>query len=628
VKSRGIVWRLVAIQVLAWAGTGLLVVAFAPRLLLLEGSEMQRNVQLAAWWWGATVLLITAATVLAGRRARAFIHQLRSGADIDPRSAHSLYATPAQLATLDLVAALLVGAGTLLPPIRPQTNDITMQVEVVLLVMTMASVAVLPAYVALRASVAKVLERVPVEAVSDAAEWLGTPERRVARVRQRLLAAVVGPVAFVALGASLLVHAHLRALDTSSRQTDAAELAQGVLDAVDGDVRGRSVAIDVARDHGFDVRVWRSSALFSVSRNDEGRTMLTVPLSDGHALVEFETARLGASTGAYLGLALGAIALAGILGGRIGRAFADDVAIATRELEATGVADVLRGEHIRGDARFASVAALMAAADELGGVFRGFAGAQKRAIEARAANERTRALFLASMSHDLKAPLNAILGFAELVSRGSLSEEQRQSVAIIERRGRELLYLIGTILDAARAEAGELTIATEYTRVGDVVMPAVLGSRELTEGIDLHIVGEIQPGVPRILADPERLTQALTAIILVAARFAERGHIVVRAAMPSDGEQLRIDVDVVGRAVAAADREKVFDAFRNLDHARRHGSLGLGPLLARAIVELHGGSVAVETTEAGGSVFHIWVPSERGLARESWPSPASSREAS
>ena len=85
----------------------------------------------------------------------------------------------------------------------------------------------------------------------------------------------------------------------------------------------------------------------------------------------------------YLGLALIAIAIAGALGWRIGRAFATTWRLAERELEAAGVADVLRGGRIRGDARFQSVAALMNATDKLGGVFREFASAQQRAIDAR-----------------------------------------------------------------------------------------------------------------------------------------------------------------------------------------------------------------------------------------------------
>ncbi len=614
--ARQLVARLVAIQLVAWGAKELLVAVFAPRLLLLEPSVVAANWRPLLWGWLAMAVLVVTATVLVGSRVRPLLLELTVGAShVEPRDVHILYNAPWHLVVIDLVGTLAIAASTLVAPLRPEASGLYTQLELALLSLTMASVAALPAYVMMRASVARVLELVPVAASREAIELLGTRDRGMARVRRRLLAAVVAPVAFVALGASLLVHAHLRAFDTSSRQNDAAELAQGVLDAVAGDVRGRKPATDAAQAYGFDVNLSRSTALFSATRTDEGQTELAVPLADGHATIRFETARLSPGTTVYLGLALIAIAIAGMLGWRTGGAFSDDVGLAGRELEATGVADVLRGGRILGDARFQSVAALMVATDKLGGVFREFASAQQRAIDARTSTERMRGLFLASMSHDLKAPLNAILGFAELVSRGTLSDGQRESVAIIEQRGLELLYLVDTILDAARVEAGELTVSPERTRVGDLVMPAVLDARALTVGMSVEIVGEIQPGVPQALADPARLIQALTAIILVAARFAERGHVLVRASMPAAGDQLRIDVDVTGRGVAPADQEKIFDAFKHPDRARRHGSLGLGPSLAKAIVELHGGAIDVETTPAGGTVFHVWVPSERGTSR-------------
>ena len=614
--SNRLITRLLVIQLVAWATTGLLVVAFAPRLLLLDPVVVEGSKGLAAWGWLVNIGVVLGATLLVARPVRPLLQALAVGAKrVDPAQVFALYATPARLVALDLLGTFVVGASTLAGPLRPDTNDLYTQGELVLLAMTMASVAALPAYVTMRAWVARTMELVPVSASREALELLDTRARRTARLRLRLLMAVIAPVAFVALGASQLVHAHLRAFETSSREVDAAELAQGVFDTVEGDPRGRKAAIDAAHLHGFDVDVSRSSALFALIRDDEGQTRLSVPLTDGHAVVRFETARPSAGVGLYLALALVAVVIAWAVGGRVGRAFADDVALATRELEASGVAEVLRGGRIRGDARFQSVAALLRAADEMGGVFREFASAQKRAIDARAATERMRGLFLASMSHDLKAPLNAILGFGELVARGRLTDGQRESVVIIEQRGRELLYLIDTILDAARVEAGELTVSPEWSRVGDVVMPAVLDARELTAGLGVDITGEIQPGVPRILVDVTRLTQGLTAIILVATRFAEKGHVVVRAAMPAKGEQMRIDVEVTGRGISAADREKIFDAFKHADRARRHGSLGLGPSLARSIVELHGGGIDVETTEAGGTVFHVWVPSERGASR-------------
>jgi signal transduction histidine kinase len=610
--AQGLVRRLVLTQFLAWAATGMIVVAFAPRLLLLDDSVVAGSLQLAVWGWAVTVGLVVASTCVVGARVRPLLKKLAAGVtDVEPAEVHRLYAAPVQLVVLNLVGTLAVCAATLAAPLRPDSNDLYTQVELGLLVMTMASVAVLPAYVTMRATVARALELVSIASARAAIEMIGPRGVRVARVRQRLLAAVVAPVAFVALGASLLVHAHLRAFDTSSRQNDAAEIARGVFDAIEGDQRGRKAALDAALARGFAADFFPESDLFSVERSDDGTTTLSVPVSDGHAVVRFQTARLSPWTGAYLVLAVAAILIAWAFGLQIGYMFAGDVELATRELEATGVADVLRGGPVRGGARFHSVAQLLGAADALGGVFREFARAQERAIDARTATERTRALFLASMSHDLKAPLNAILGFTELLSRGQLTPGQWENLAIIERRGRELLYLIETILDAARAEAGELTVTPQYTRVGDVVMPAILEAQELTPNADVRIVGEIQPGAPRILADPERLAQALKAIVLVAARFTDRGPVTVRAVLPSDAPELRIDIEVAGDRAAVSDREKIFEAFKHADRVRKHGSLGLGPSLARAIVELHGGKVAVETSEAGRTVFNVWLPCER-----------------
>jgi signal transduction histidine kinase len=610
--AEGLLVRLVCIQVVAWGMTGLLVAAFAPHLLLLDSAVVDGSASLALWGWFATVAVVVAVTLLATRRLRPVLKWLAAdGPPVEEVEIFALHSIPARLVAFGFSGTLVVAVSTLVPPLRPATNDLSTQAELVLLAVTMGSVAALPAYVAMRASVAEAMELVPVAMSGNAIELLEGRRSGVAGVGHRLLAAVIAPVAFVALGASLLVQAHLRAFDASSREDEAAELVRGVFGSVAGNALGGKAAVDEARGRGFDVSFERPIGSFGVAHDAAANTLLTVPLGDGRAVVRYRTARVSPGAGAYVALALAACVIAGILGWRIGRAFAADVALATRELESTGVADVLRGGHIRGNARFHAVAALMRAADQLGGVFREFASAQQRAIDARAATERMRGLFLASMSHDLKAPLNAILGFAELVSRGQLTGAQRESVGIIEQRGRELLYLIDTILDAARVEAGELTVSSEWTFVDDVVTSAVLEARDLTIGLHIDITGEIQPDVPRIFVDAARLAQALTAMILVATRFADHENVVVRAALPAIEERLRIDVEVTGRVIAAADRKKVFDAFTQADRVPRHGSLGLGPSLARAIVELLGGGIDVETTEAGGTVFHMWVPSER-----------------
>jgi signal transduction histidine kinase len=611
-RAARLVWKLAAIQILTGAVTALVVVAFAPRLLLLDPSVVAGSMPLVVWAGAALFAYVLVATLVVTWRVRPALRALAAGSsDIEPADILALYAVPARLVTVDVIGTFAICASTLAAPLRPDTNDLYTQVELVTLAMTMVSVAALPFYVTVRASVARVIELAPVKVARDA---LGLLEERlvnVRRVRLRLFAAVIAPVAFVALAASLLVHAHIRAFDTQSREADAAELARGVLEPVNKSTRGRDAAVDAAKASGFAVKLARTPATFGAHHDDRGETTLVVPLDDGHALIRFDTVRLSTTTGVYALIAFGAIVLAGALGARIGGAFANDVTLATREVHATGAMDFIRGMRLPYVARFASVAALAAAIDDLGGVFREFAAAQERAIDARSATERMRGLFLASMSHDLKAPLNAILGFAELLSRARLTDGQRESVTIVEQRGRELLHLIDTILDAARAEAGELAIAPEWTRVGDVVMPAVLDARELVAGMDVQISGEIQPGMPRILVDPARVTQALTAVALVAVRFADHGIVGVRATLPAAGEKLRIDVETTGRGLPHAEREKIFDAFKYADRARRHGSLGLGPSLARSIIELHGGTIDVDTTEGGGTVFHVWLPTER-----------------
>jgi signal transduction histidine kinase len=433
-------------------------------------------------------------------------------------------------------------------------------------------------------------------------------------VRKRYVAAVAVPVALVALASSLLADAHARALDKERRAEDAIDIAHAALDSLGtgspDDEAGRAEVIAAAAKLGFNAEVVSNKEISEVSRRgDESETEVTIPLEHGAAVVAFSQARLSAAFAVYAALAIAAVALAALLGSRAAAFFDSDVSLATREIRNAGVAEVMRGTIILHEARFSTVAELLEAIDTLGGIFREFASAQQRAIEAHAATERMRGLLLASMSHDLKGPLNAVLGFAELVRRNSLTREQHESLAIIEQRGRELLMLIDTILDSARAEAGELEVSPDWVTVSDVVMSAVLESRDLSVGSEVQLVGEIQPGMPMLFADGTRIVQALTSVVLTAARFSDKGIVPVRATLPADqGARLRIEVETSGDGLPVAEREKIFDAFKSAESARRQGGLGLGLQLARSIVEIHGGSVEVDSTAHGAMIFRMWLP--------------------
>lgn len=609
-----LITRLLLIQAVVLVVTGFVIVAFAPRLLLLEATVLRGTVSGGLWAAALMSLVMITATLLLTRPLRHVLRQLAHGsAAVEPVELLALYTLPMRLAAVDVAGALVLSLIMLFDAFRPATNDLHTQVALMLLAMTMVSAASLPLYVMMRGSVGRVLELAPAQATRDAVTLLDARGRRIRRVRRRLLAAVVGPVAFVALGASLLVYAHARAQDMAAREDYARAIVRGTLALVSGDSSGRSEAIAQAATHGYQITLAPQPGPAGVVHDDDGYTVVTVPTQErgepALARVRFETTRLSPITGVYVLLALVAITLAGILGARIGAAFGDDVALATREVRNTGVAEIVKGTKFPRNARFSSVSTLMYAIDELGGVFREFASAQEHAIDARAATERMRGLFLASMSHDLKGPLNSILGFAELVLRGRLTEAQRESIAIIEQRGRELLTLIEVILDSARAEAGELDASPEWTMVGDVVMSAVLEARDLAIGTEVQVVGEIQPGVPKLYIDSARIVQALTQVIVSAVRLLDKGVVYVRATLPSTHEKyLRIDVETQGRAIPQVELEKIFEAFKYADRARRHGSLGLGVSFARSVFEIHGGSIGVDAREGGGAVFRISLP--------------------
>jgi signal transduction histidine kinase len=625
-RAARLVARLIALQLAVHAVTFLLTTVFAPRVLLLEPASSSASLSVVLVIGLLCAAFSTAATVIETRRLRPALRSLAVGsASIEPSDVLSLHAVPARLAIASAAFALALALATLIPQLRPQALDTYTDLMLVLLMMTMVSTAALPAYVTMRASVARVLELVPPHVAHAALRSLG--RLALGRVRTRFVAAVAAPVAFVALGASLLVDAHSRTYDRDARVADATDMARAVFEPIDevappagaksqgAYVRGRAEAIEAAAKLGFRVHIVPTyDGELTVHHGDEGETQVTVPTSPGAALVRFGTSRLSPVTGVYALLALVAVALAALLGTRIGVAFESDLALARREVRRAGVAEVMRGTIILHEARFANVHALLEAVDALGGVFREFAGAQQRSIDAREATERMRGLLLASMSHDLKAPLNAVLGFAELVGRNLLSEPQKESLAIIEQRGRELLMLIDTILDSARVEAGELEVSPATTLVDDVIMSSVLEARDLTVGTDVKIQGEVQPGMPPLLVDGTRIVQALTAVVMTAARFTDKGVVPVRATLPDSGQRLRVEVETSGEGLPVGEREKIFDAFKSAESARRHGGLGLGLQLARSILEIHGGTIEVDNTDRGGMVFRIWLPAHNDRA--------------
>ena len=272
---------------------------------------------------------------------------------------------------------------------------------------------------------------------------------------------------------------------------------------------------------------------------------------------------------------------------------------ATERLGNLSTDEVLRGEpRSEPKVRWSVVRHLSSAIDTLTQRFRVFAEAQERAIAAREAAERSRSLLFASVSHDLRNPLNAILGFTSLVSSTPLSEAQRESLDVIERRGRELLVLIETILELARVEAGQLELFRSEASIASIVEQAVHKARELTPGHQAHIEAEVEPDLPPIVADSRRLTLALAALIGQTVRSRrERSsgdfRVQLRVTRSMPGDRIAIDIEFPAGSLSTERIQRLLRGEPDPSSHRRYSGLALGLSLSRAVIEMHGGSLTV-----------------------------------
>ncbi|MBL8587256.1 MAG: response regulator [Methylobacteriaceae bacterium] len=239
--------------------------------------------------------------------------------------------------------------------------------------------------------------------------------------------------------------------------------------------------------------------------------------------------------------------------------------------------------------------------------------AEVRALnEAAAARERAEAAseaksrFLATVSHEVRTPLNGILGMVGLMRGTPLDAEQTSYLDAVETSGAALATLIDEILDFSKIEAGKLELAQEPFDIHAAVEGVVelLAPRAQSKG--LEIAAHVAQDVPRrLVGDAARLRQVLINLAGNAVKFTERGGLgltVTRA-----GEKLRFAVEDTGPGVAAERRAAIFGEFEQGDDSttRKFGGTGLGLAISRRLVERMGGRLALDAAPNGGSLFHF-----------------------
>jgi signal transduction histidine kinase len=582
--------------------------AFAPLLLRIRSDLTGRLLGLALALGVLAVLATWLATHLALRRYRYLMRSLAMGSlAIEELDIAALRSVPFRLLSIQLT----VGAAAWLAfrLVRPPELAAAVADELALFgFMTVLATGV-PGYVLVQSRVGRLLEASPLDTVTEHLIEIspsGSPRRLS---RRNLAFAVIAPVALVGVGGVLSTYAHLRAIHDESRGTTAWTLGRGVVGA-GGTLQtpGQNAAARAARASGYEVTISGEAAMTGTSREDDDSLVSIVALPQGSARVRYRS-DLGFETSAPLALgALAIVGLAVLMSQVLARVLSRDVARASRELAELGTDAVLRGEHAPIDARFESVAELLSSARELTERFRVFAAAQERSLEAKEVAQRTRGLLFASVSHDLKSPLNAIVGFAESIDTVPLCAAQRESLELIATRGRELVALIETILDAARVEAGELRLTPAAVDVRTWLLDASRLARRLAPaGAETHV--DHADGLPRVVADPVYLGRALAIVMAHAMRSptidGAPAAVVVWASPERRGAGIRVEVRYP-EATTTTEAELAARFEQGLAAGGRGLTLALG--LSRSVVELHRGTLRVERTPRGAPVVVIVVP--------------------
>ncbi|MGO9833356.1 MAG: ATP-binding protein [Polyangiaceae bacterium] len=240
------------------------------------------------------------------------------------------------------------------------------------------------------------------------------------------------------------------------------------------------------------------------------------------------------------------------------------------------------------------------------------------AREEALAASRAKSAFLATMSHELRSPLNGVIGMVDLLSATSLDERQRRYAEVALASARGLLSIIGDILDFSKIEAGKLEIGTEPFRLQDVIDEASSVLALAAEERGIALVCSLDPALRgRLLGDAARIRQVLVNFIGNAVKFTDAGSVHVRALahdVVERGVVLRIEVEDTGPGVAPADAGRIFAPFAQVDSpgTRQRGGTGLGLAICHEIVQTMGGTIGVQSVPGSGSTFWFQVRLARG----------------
>jgi len=235
---------------------------------------------------------------------------------------------------------------------------------------------------------------------------------------------------------------------------------------------------------------------------------------------------------------------------------------------------------------------------------------QRLAEEARRAKEA----FVANVSHELRTPLNMIIGFSELITqapqtyRQDLPRELLADVAAIQRNAEHLSKLINDVLDLSKAESEYITLAPQPCSMRTLIEESMQAVRALFDSKGIYLEADVPADLPLVLCDPTRIRQVLLNLLSNAGRLTEHGG--VRITARQQGGEVVVSVSDTGPGIAKEDLPLLFEPFRQLErpYQERQGGTGLGLSISKRLVELHHGSMWVESQLGVGTSFYFSLP--------------------
>jgi signal transduction histidine kinase/CheY-like chemotaxis protein len=228
--------------------------------------------------------------------------------------------------------------------------------------------------------------------------------------------------------------------------------------------------------------------------------------------------------------------------------------------------------------------------------------------------QRSKSAFVAKVSHEFRTPLNIIIGLASLLVESPEVEGQPLPAMLIEdlktiwRNCAHLSSLVNDVLDLSQAEAERLTLQREWVDLGEIIDSAMAVVNPLVQKKGLNLQVTVQPDMPRVYCDRNRMRQVILNLVSNAARFTDAGGIVVR--MARQGDVVRVSVADTGPGIAPEDRERIFEPFcQGSDRLwRDRGGSGLGLTISRQFIELHQGRIWLESELGQGSTVNFEIP--------------------